>query len=133
MTEKIIKAGKSSKLFLISASIFLILFVVLMVFYKGLSILLVTPLVLAIFYLYRYFRLRKKPIFIVSENEIKVFNPLKTIAVEKIEAVRPEGEGKLELILKDELPVPLLMHELSTADRKELKLTIEKLIGQKTS
>lgn len=78
--------------------------------------------------------MRKKPIFIVSENEIKVFNPLKTIAVEKIEAVRPEGEGKLELILKkDELPVPLLMHELSKADRKELKLTIEKLIGQKTS
>jgi hypothetical protein len=87
------------------------------------------PLFLAFLELLKLHKLSRKPLFIINENEIMVLNPLKKVAIGKITAIREESKNRFELILKDAIPVPLFVGELSKADRKDLKSRIENLIG----
>ena len=118
-------------MFYACASVLLIVIIFFIGITEILSLFFLCPLFFSILYLFKSYKLGKIPLFSVSENEFKIFNPLKIIAVEKITAVKQAGKNKLELILTDEVPVPLFLNELSGADRKDLKSYIERIISRK--
>jgi hypothetical protein len=129
METKQYKAGRVPQILIAGSIIILILFVLVISIFRGWSIFLLTALFLAFLGLLKLHKLSRKPLFIVNENEIMVLNPLKKVAIGKITAIREEGQNRLELVLKNEMPVPLFIGELSKIDRKDLKARIENLIG----
>jgi hypothetical protein len=130
MGQKVFKAGKFIILFQLGSSIFLILFAIALGLIRGWSSALIPPLFLAIFILIRLYIKRKKPIFLISDNEVEIFNPPRKIPTEKIAAIDYVEEKKLELILTEGMSVPLFLHDLSKADRKDLKNRIETMINR---
>jgi len=129
METKQYKAGRVPRILIAGSIIVLILFVFVISFFRGWSISLLPPLFLAFLGLLKPHKFNKKPLFIVNDDEIIVLNPLKKVAIGKITAIREESKNRLELILKDAMPIPLFVGELSKADRKDLKSRIENLIG----
>ena len=128
MGQKVFKAGKFIMLVQLVSAIFLILFVLVFVFTTKWSSSLIPPLFLAVFILIRLYIKRKKPIFLIADNEVEIFNPPRKIPVYKIASIDYVEKNKLELILTDGLPVPLFLHDLSKADRNDLKQSIETMI-----
>lgn len=130
---KAFRAGLGFKLFLLSAAVILILVGVLMIVFRvrasvsGIPF----PFFLALIFIYQLIKYSKKPLFVISEKEIQILYPHKVIQMEQIEQVKTEGTDKLELILKDSLPVPLMMRTLSKRDRSELRTMIESLVKKK--
>ena len=131
MIEKEYKAGNFSIVLVAGSVLILLLAIIIMNIKRGWSVALVPLLLLAFIGLIRFYKLSRKPQFKISEKELNVFNPPKKIDVRKIVSVKSEGKDKLEVILKDELPVPLFLKDLSSKDRRDLELTIKQIIGQK--
>jgi hypothetical protein len=133
METKQYKAGRGSQILIAGAVIVLLLFVLVFMFFKGWSISLLPPLFLASFGILKLYKFNRKPLFIISDNEIIILNPLNKIATGKIIEIREEGKNKFELILKDTIPISLFVGELSKEDRRNLKSHVENLIGTKKS
>lgn len=72
----------------------------------------------------------KKPLFVISEKDIHIYNHA-VVQIDQIEHIKTVGSYNLELVLKDTLPVPLALWQLSKRDRKELSAMIENLIAEK--
>ncbi|MDP1758244.1 MAG: hypothetical protein Q8K77_00420, partial [Thermodesulfovibrionales bacterium] len=110
----------------------LLLAVIIMNSKRGWSLALVPPLIVAFIGLIRFYKLSRQPQFKISEKELYIFNPPKKIEVAKIVAVKSEGKNKMELLVKDDIPIPLFLYYLSSKDRKDLESTIKQIIGQKS-
>lgn len=95
------------------------------------SIHLLLPIALALIFLFRLYKLYKNPIFLVSSDAIIIPKPQKTVPFEKITSVHTSGKDKLELMIRDGIPVPLFIGELSSSDRIGLKEVIMSRIGKK--
>ena len=92
---------------------------------------LLLPITLATAYSYLLYKSVQKPLFLISGNEFVITKLKKKIPAEKITGVKQIDNDRLELILKDELPVQLLLNELSREDRTVLKSSIDALIKNK--
>lgn len=121
------RAGLGLKLFLLSAVVISIIVGVLMKVFCGSVSGIPFPFFLALIFIYQLIKYSIKPLFIISEKEIQVY-PHKILTLEQIEAVKIEGANRLELILKNSLPVSLNLWTLSNRDRRELRTMIESLL-----
>lgn len=128
MTYKEFKAGKRVRFFCISGAVTWVLFIVVMGFIRGWSHMLLLPITLATVYSYLLYKSIQKPLFLISGNELVITKLKKKVSAEKITGVKQVDNDRLELILKDELPVQLLLNELSREDRTVLKSSIDAMI-----
>lgn len=132
MIEKEYKASKFALLSITGSVVILLLIAILMYSKRGWSALLLSPLILVFIGFIRFLKLYRQPQFKISDKELNIINPPKKIEMAKIVSVKSEGKDKLELIMKDEIPVPLFLKDLSSKDRVDLELTIKQAIGRKS-
>ena len=128
MQYKEFKVGRKVRLFCISSMIVWTVFTIVMGIIRGLKVFLLLPVSLALINLFWFCRISRKPLFLLSENELIMNKANKRIALEKISDVIQIGKDRLNLILRDEKPVQLYVHELSLEDREILKSSIEDII-----
>ncbi len=128
MTCKKFKAGKRVRFFCISGTVTWGLFIVVMGFIRGWSFMLLLPIILATAYSYLLYKSVQEPLFLLSGNELVITKLKKKIPAEKIIGVKQVDNDRLELLLKDEFPVQLLLNELSREDRNVLKSSIDAMI-----
>ena len=129
MKDNIYKAGKLHFISVIVGSAIMIVCTIAVVLYRGFEPALISFLLLPLFWLYRL--LTSKPVAVISETQIQVFNPDRTVPIEKVERIISQGKDRIELILTDELPLPIFIKELSKSDRENLKITIQRIIKDK--
>ena len=128
MTCKEFKAGKRVRFFCISGAVTWVLFIVAMGLIRGWSPMLLLPITLAAVYSYLLYKSVQKPLFLISGHELVITKLKKKIPAEKITGIKQVDNDRIELILKDELPVWLLLNELSLEDRTVLKSSINAMI-----
>lgn len=131
MIEKEYKAGKFALLAMTGSVVILLLIAIIMYSKRGWSVFLLSPLILAFVGFIKLLRLDRQLQFKISDKELHIINPPKKIEMAKIVSVKSEGKDKLELIMEDEIPVPLFLGNLSSKDRMDLELTIKQLVRWK--
>jgi hypothetical protein len=128
MQYKELRAGRKVRLFCISSMIVWILFTIVMGIIRGLKPFLLLPVSLALINFFWFCKTGRKPIFLLSENELILRKARKRVALEKIIDVIQIGKDRIDLIFKDKKPLQLYVHELSLEDREILKSSIEDII-----
>jgi hypothetical protein len=128
MSYKEFRAGRKVRLFCVSSMIVWTLFTIVMGIIRGLKLFLLLPVSLALINFFWFCRTGRKPLFLLSEDELIMNKTNKRIALEKISDVIQIGKDRLDLILKDEKPMQLHLYELSLEDREILKSSIKDII-----
>jgi hypothetical protein len=128
MPYKEFRVGRKIRLFCISSMIVWTLFTIVMGIIRGLNPFLLLPVSLALINFFWFCRTGRKPLFLLSDSELIMNKANKRIALEKISDVIQIGKDRIDLILKDEKPMQLYVHELSLEDREILESSIKDII-----
>jgi len=91
---------------------------------------LLLPIALTFIYAYLLIRALKNPLARISDNKLTLYKMKKVVALDKMSAFKLRGKYNAEIILDDQPPMSLPLHEFSRQDREVLISFLQKTIEQ---
>lgn len=136
MEPKQYKAGRSTNLMYVGIIVFWLLFAAAGAVWTKMMFWYIVP---AFFILINVFKLYMKltqPIPEISDDKLIILSsftpiPHESVPLNKITAIRSEGDKKIELIYQNEIPREVFIGELSEEDRKDFTVEIARRTGAK--
>jgi len=124
------KAGRRIIFFCIANLAVWPFFILVMSSLKGWSYMLLLPVALIFIYSYLLTNALRKPIARIYNNKLALYKKKKVLALDKMSSLKLSGKYNAEIILDDQPPMNLSVHEFSRRDREVLISFLQKTIEQ---
>lgn len=128
--ERVFKAGRRIIFFCIAHLAVWPLFIIVMGSLRGWSYMLLLPAALTFIYGYLLITALKKPIARISNKTLMLYKMKKVVKLDRITSLKLTGKYNAEIILNDQPPLSLSLHEFSRRDRESLLSFMQKTIEQ---
>ena len=124
------KAGRRIIYFCIANLVVWPLFIIVMSSLKEWSYMLLLPFALTCVYAYLLINALKKPLARISDNMLTLYKIKKVVALDKMSSFELLGKYNAEIVLDDQPPLSLPLHEFSRQDKEVLISFLQKTIEQ---